>query len=212
MQQMMSRYGGHSYILGQGKASYANLPEDQSVDNLLDNYAPEIIPDHFMVSTYDARPDWMGPFTTLPRRAVKVGTIDHIFNEIMMQYSIGVSTDIYITHLNFSNVYVTFIKTEGPYMKDFMPDYQKSYDLVLMLFIRGKDFETRLSKNRTSLMKLLLINLYKMGATGESYLEFTPSKTPLGKHLPDDIDAILKSSLESMDTDEDLANCLINLD
>ena len=81
-----------------------------------------------------------------------------------------------------------------------------------MLFIRGKDFETRLSKNRTSLMKLLFVNLYKMGATGESYLEFTPSKTPLGKHLPDDIDSILKSSLQTMDTDEDLAKCLINLD
>lgn len=95
MQQMMSRFGGHSYILGQGKASYANLPEDQSVDNLLDNYAPEIIPNHFMVSTYDARPDWMASYTTLPNvpessRAVKVGTIDHIFNEIMMQYPIGV--------------------------------------------------------------------------------------------------------------------------
>tara|TARA_E500000178_G_scaffold348711_1_gene404327 strand:- start:1033 stop:1218 length:186 start_codon:yes stop_codon:yes gene_type:complete len=61
-------------------------------------------------------------------------------------------------------------------------------------------------------MKLLLINLYKMGATGESYLEFTPSKTPLGKNLPNDIDSILKSSLEAMDTDENLAKCLINLD
>ena len=51
-----------------------------------------------------------------------------------------------------------------------------------------------------------------MGATGESYLEFTPSKTPLGKNLPNDIDSILKSSLEAMDTDENLAKCLINLD
>lgn len=36
---MQSRFGGHTYKLGSGKASDENLPEDQSLDNLLDNYA-----------------------------------------------------------------------------------------------------------------------------------------------------------------------------
>ena len=79
MQQMMSRYSGHNYLLGKGEASYQDLHEDQSLDNLLDNYAPEIIPNHYYVSTYDAQPDWMASYTTLPdipesRCAVKVGT------------------------------------------------------------------------------------------------------------------------------------------
>ena len=213
MQQMMSRYGGHSFILGKGKASYADLPEDQSADNLLDNYAPEIIPNHFMVSTYDAQPDWMAPYTSLPNvpnspRAVKVGTIDHTFHEILMQYEIEVSTDIYFTHHGYGNVYLTYIKTDGSYLKEFMPDFQKVYDLVLMLFIRGKDLETQLSKNTATLQKLLLINLYKMGVTGDSYDKFTPSRTPLGKNLPDDIDTILRNSLAAMDSDEALAACL----
>jgi len=214
MQQMMSRYGGHNYLFGKGKASYQDLPEDQSLDNLLDNYAPEIIPNHYIVSTYDAQPDWMASYATLPnipesRRAVKVGTIDHVFNELLMQYPIEVSTDIYFTDLHYPNVYIAYLKTDGPCLKEFIPDYQKFYDLTLMLFIRGKAIdEVKLSKNGASLLKMLLINLYKMGATGDSYIKFTPSKTPLGKNLPDDIDSLLRNSLETMDSDEALAACL----
>mgnify|MGYP001238451044 CR=1 FL=1 len=217
MQQMMSRYGGHNYLLGKGKASYQNLPEDQSLDNLLDNYAPEIIPNHYYVSTYDAQPDWMASYTTLPdipesRRAVKVGTIDHVFNELLMQYPIEVSTDIYFTDLHYRNVYIAYLKTDGSYLNEFIPNYLKCYDLCLMLFIRGEDsIEVKLSKNRKSLLKMLLINLYKMGATGDSYIEFTPSKTPLGKNLPDDIDSLLKDTLEDMDSEEALADSLKSL-
>ena len=217
MQQMMSRYGGHNYLLGKGKASYQDLPEDQSLDNLLDNYAPEIIPNHYYVSTCDAQPDWMGAYANLPsgsstRRAVKVGTIEHVFNELLMQYPIEVSTDIYITHLKYENVYITYLKTDGRYLDEFIPDYKKCYDLTLILFIRGKVVgEMKLSKNRASLLKILLINLYKMGATGDSYIEFTPSKTPLGKNLPDDIDSLLKDTLEDMDSDEAFASSLNSL-
>jgi hypothetical protein len=64
MQQMMSRYGGHDFLIGKGKVSYANLPEDQSQVNLLDNYAAEIIPNHYLVSTYDAQPYRMADYTS----------------------------------------------------------------------------------------------------------------------------------------------------
>jgi hypothetical protein len=50
-----------------------------------------------------------------------------------------------------------------------------------------------------------------MGATGDSYIKFAPSKTPLGKNLPDDIDSLLKETLEDMDSDEALAACLSNI-
>jgi len=50
-----------------------------------------------------------------------------------------------------------------------------------------------------------------MGATGDSYIKFTPSKTPLGKNLPDDIDSLLKDTLEDMDSDEALAASLKRL-
>ena len=36
------------------------LPEDQSLDNMLDNYATEIIPNYFFISSYDALPEFMG--------------------------------------------------------------------------------------------------------------------------------------------------------
>ena len=213
----MSRFGGHSMILGKGKASNSLLPEDQSMDNLLDNYAKEIIPNHFMVSSYDAKPAWMGSYKALPNeaaspRAVKLGRLEHIFNEMLMQDTTSVFTDLYLTTLGYKNVYLTFIRTiKEDWFEDFLFDYEMSYDLVLMLFIREENLECRLSKNRASLMKLLLINLYKMGATGDSYIQFTPSRTPLGKNLPEDIDSILKNSLERMDSDEALATTLKHL-
>ena len=216
MQKTMSRYGGHNLLIGQDKVSHTNLPEDQSQLNLLNNYAAEIIPNHYIVSSYDAQPYWMADYTSLPNvpgspRAVKVGTIDHTFNEILMQDEIEVSTDIYLTHHGDENIYLSYLKTEGRHLKEFMPDYEQCYDLVLMVCIRVDALETKLSKNSASLQKLLLINLYKMGVTCKCYAKFTPSKTPLGKNLPEDIDAILKKSLATMESDQALAACLNSL-
>ena len=60
MKFLMSRFGGHSVTIGKGKSSDSNLPEDQSLDNMLDHYAQEIIPNYFIISSYDAKPEWMG--------------------------------------------------------------------------------------------------------------------------------------------------------
>lgn len=49
------------------------------------------------------------------------------------------------------------------------------------------------------------------GGDGDSYIKFIPSKTPLGKNLPDDIDSLLKDTLKDMDNDEALAASLKNL-
>jgi len=62
MKNLMSRFGGHAVIFGAGKASKKLLPTDQSLDNLLDNYAQEIIPHNFFISSYDAIPEYMGMY------------------------------------------------------------------------------------------------------------------------------------------------------
>ena len=36
MKFLMSRFGGHSVTIGKGKSSDLNLPEDQSLDHMLD--------------------------------------------------------------------------------------------------------------------------------------------------------------------------------
>ena len=77
MQYLMSRYGGNAVIIGKGKASDSKLPEDQSLDNMLDNYATEIIPNHFYISSYDALPEWMGGMDKLYfPKTVKLGTLE----------------------------------------------------------------------------------------------------------------------------------------
>lgn len=52
MQFLLSRYGGHGVTIGKGKSSDSLLPEDQSIDYMLDNYAKEIIPNYFFISSY----------------------------------------------------------------------------------------------------------------------------------------------------------------
>ena len=95
----MSRYGGHAMVIGKGKASNEKLPEDQSLKNMFDNYATEIIPQHFFISTYDALPEWMGGIDKLYfPKTVKLGTIEHQFNEVFSQYDITATTDIYIAN------------------------------------------------------------------------------------------------------------------
>ena len=213
MQYLMSRYGANAMIIGKGKASDSKLPEDQSLDNMLDNYATEIIPNHFYISSYDALPEWMGGMDKLYfPKTVKLGTLEHRFNEIFFQHEVSVQTDIYIAKHQWSNVFAVFIKTHKGDLKWFLEDYQERYDYVLQVFIRSKisDYDQSLSKNPDYIEKILLLLFYKMGLIYEGdIIEFTPSKTYLGKKISKDFTEAIKTKLLEVKTDENLSKILL---
>jgi hypothetical protein len=209
----MSRYGGHTIVIGKGKSSKEKLPEDQSLDNMLDNYATEIIPNHFYISSYDALPDWMGGIEKLKGiKAVKLGTLEHRFNEIFLQHDVSVITDIYITNHLWNNVFAIIIKTHKGILDDFIANYEERNDYVLQVFIRSKveGYDQSLSKNPDYIEKILLILFYKMGLTYEDdIIEFTPSKTYLGKKITKEFSEGVKKKLLGIETGEDLSNILL---
>jgi len=213
MKYLMSRYGGHTVIIGQGKASNSKLPEDQSLDNMLYNYATEIIPNHFFISSYDAMPSWMGNMENLKgTKAVKLGTLEHRFNEVLLQYDISATTDIYITYHHWTNVFAVIIKTKKGNLDLFIDKYKEEYDYVLQVFIRStiEGYDQSLSKNPAYIEKILLILLYKMGLIYEGdIIDFTPSKTYLGKKISPDFIQSLKEKLVGIETDEDLSTLLL---
>lgn len=212
MQYLMSRYGGHNMIIGGGKASDEKLPTDQSLDNMLDNYAVEIIPNHFYISSYDALPEWMGGMDKLYfPKTVKLGTLNHRFNEIFIQHELEVITDIYISFHQWNNVFAVFIKTHKGYLKYVMDDYKERYDYVLQVFIRSKidGYDQSLSKNPNYVEKILLILFYKMGLTYEGdIIDFIPSKTFLGKKFSKDFTNTISTKLVGIESDEELADIL----
>ena len=212
MQYLMSRYGGHNMIIGGGKASDEKLPTDQSLDYMLDNYAVEIIPNHFYISSYDALPEWMGGMDKLYfLKTVKLGTLNHRFNEIFIQHELEVITDIYISFHQWNNVFAVFIKTHKGYLKYVMDDYKERYDYVLQVFIRSKidGYDQSLTKNPDYVEKILLILFYKMGLTYEGdIIDFIPSKTFLGKKISKDFTTTISNKLVGIESDEELADIL----
>lgn len=210
MKFLMSRFGGHSVTIGKGKSSDSNLPEDQSLDNMLDHYAQEIIPNYFVISSYDAKPEWMGSmeWKDFPKKPVKIGTLEHNFNEVLLQYDISVTTDIYLTFHQWSNVYAIIIKTHKQGLEDVAHEYTESFDYVLQVFIRRPGIENA-KLNAKELERILLILFYKMDLVYEDYIEtFTPSKTPLGKLISEEFYKNLPTKLVSADSDEKLIELL----
>jgi hypothetical protein len=214
MQDIMSRYGGHGFIIGKGRASNDKLPEDQSLDNMLDNYAIEIIPNHFYISSYDAKPEWMGSMDKLYfPKTVKLGTLEHQFYEILFQHNISVVTDVYISYHQWSNVFAVFIKTHKGDLGYLIEDYKVRYDYVLQVFIRStiEGFDQSLKNNPDYIEKILLILFCKMGLIYEDdIIEFTPSKTYLGKKISPKFQELVKNVLVDVNSDEALANLLNN--
>ena len=213
MQYIMSRYGGHAMVIGKGKASNEKLPIDQSLKNMLDNYATEIIPQHFFISSYDALPEWMGGMDKLYfPKTVKLGTIEHRFNEVFSQYDATAITDIYIANHQYTNVFAVFIKTHKDALKWVIDDYQDRYDYVLQVLIREQDlnYDQSLSKNTSYIEKILLILFYKMGLTYEGDItEFRASKTYLGKKISEEFMENISEKLIGIEADEDLSKILL---
>jgi len=208
MQILMSRYGGHSVIFGKGKASDEDLPKDQSSENMLDNYAKEIIPNYSYISSYDAIPEWMGSivWNTFPKRPVKLGTLSHQFLEILAQNDIRVTTDIYLTYHRWSNVYAIIVKTHKETLKYEIADYEETYDYVLQVCIESKNDIVLLKNRPKDIERILWILFYKMELIYEDCIQsFTPSKTFLGKLISDEFVDTVGSSLIDIDNDEKLA-------
>ena len=210
MKYLMSRFGGHCIKIGKGKSSDDELPEDQSLDNMLDNYAKEIIPNYFYISSYDAKPEWMGPMDKLIFPSpVKLGTLTHKFSEIMMQHSVTVSTDVYLSYHNWTNVYAILIKTHKSSLKHYFPDYSETYDYVLQVFVRRKDTEILIKDRPADLYKILIILFYKMGLIYDEDIEsFAPSKTYLGKLINKEFAENAKNIVKDVKNDEALSKLL----
>lgn len=214
MQYLLSRYGGHSITIGKGKSSDSLLPEDQSIDYMLDNYAKEIIPNYFYISSYDAKPNWMGGYKwdLFDKKPVKLGTLTHEFNEILLQHEWEAVTDIYIAQHMYPNVLGIFIKTRKNSILDIVPDYEACYDYVLQVFIRSKEDTFILKQRPRDIERVLTILFYKMDLIYEGYIkDFSPSKTFLGKMISQEFCNSITTSLVGVDSDLKLAELLQNI-
>ena len=81
-----------------------------------------------------------------------------------------------------------------------------------MRFIRSKmeGYDQSLSKNPAYIEKILLILFYKMGLIyEEDIIEFTPSKTYLGKKISKEFTKSITEKLIGIEADEDLSKILL---
>lgn len=179
---MQSRFGGHTFVLGKGKASNENLPDDQSLENLLENYA--IKADGFSyLSSYRMMPELMGSFEKLPLKAVRLAEICHVYGEIMLQFEVVTTSIVYMVQLKYSNVYAVFIKTDLEPINDAIgidEHEDPTYDLVLIVAANVKEAD-ELKKRMARFIEVCLLTLfYEMDIDDP---DVTPSKTYLGKKI-----------------------------
>ena len=207
MKFLLSRYGGHGLIFGKGKASNENLPEDQSLDNLLDNHAFKMKGFSYL-SSYEMMPEFMGAYKNLPKGAIKIAEIDHDFSEVSFQYEITVNTSVYFTAFKYTNVFAIFLKTTFKPIEDIIGKIEPSYDFVLLIHAIDKDTED-VKKSMPQILHITLMTLiYEMGIK-DSYFDVTPSKTALGKKI--DLEKLKEGieAIKEIDSRDELAAELI---
>jgi len=194
MKNMMSRYGGHAIIMqpeGAVKASMLELPEDQSFENIMGNYARQMNGFSYL-SSYKSIPTFMGPFKKLPKGCIKIGELDHPFLELLMQYDVDVTSSLYLAYTGYSNVFGLIVKTRMEELEWCMGKMESSYDLVLMIRFLGKSNE-EITSSLDKIISCMIVLLVREMEVGDSDCSFIPSRTYLGKKLDKNkIDDLLK--------------------
>ena len=206
MKFLLSRYGGHGLIFGKGKASSENLPEDQSLENLIANHVFEMKGFNYL-SSYEMMPKFMGAYKNLPKTAIKIAEIDHDFSEVSFQYEVTVNTSVYLTQFIYTNIFAIFLKTDFKQIEGMLGKIEPSYDCVLIIQAIDKD-EAQLKKAMPQILHASLLTLiYEMGIK-DSYCDVTPSKTSLGKKI--DIEKLEEGieELKDIESREALAEVL----
>ncbi len=181
MHQLFSRYGGHMHIIVKGKASAADLPEDQSLENMLSEHAIQLKGFSYL-SSYKMMPAFMHPFEQLPADAMKLGELDHVFMEVMLQYDIEVTTSLYIGKTKYSNVFALFIKTDLSPLETVMGKMKSFYDCPLIIRVQGKSNEELDQLRKEIYYRLISLLVYEMQLF-DSEIAFRPARTPAGKLL-----------------------------
>ncbi len=207
MKFLSSRFGGHGLIFGKGKASSENLPEDQSLDNLLDNHAFKMKGFSYL-SSYEMMPEFMGAYKNLPKGAIKIAEIEHDFSEVILQYEITVNTNVYLSKTVYSNVFAIFLKTTFKPIEDIIGKIEPSSDCVLTIHAIDKNAE-EVKKVMPQILHVTLMTLiYEMGIK-DAYCDVTPSKTALGKKI--DLDKLNEGieSLKEINSRDQLAAALV---
>jgi len=181
MKYLLSRFGGHGLIIGKGKSSEENLPEDQSLENLLENHAFEMKGFTYL-SSYEMMPEFMGAYKNLTQNAIKIAEIEHDFGEVMLQYDVTVNTSVYFSQIRYSNVFAVYLKTDFKSVESIIGKIDPSYEWVLTIHALDKDTE-EVKKALPQILHITLITLiYEMGIKDTSF-DLTPSKTFLGKKI-----------------------------
>lgn len=213
MRDLFARYGGHGFIIGKGRASALNLPEDQSLDNMLDHHSVEIIPNLYYISSYTLRPEFMGAMPELPDKMIKLGTAMHDFTDAFVQYEHTVRSDVFVGIHQYLNVFAVVIRT---YEEDIAEIYccrksqvAKTYDYVLTFHPKGQSEEKCDLLDHPEYVEMLLITLfYTMGLNGLT-VEFTPSSRKLGKNISKEFCDNLQNTLNNLKEEVDLKNLML---
>lgn len=179
---LLSRYGGHAIQFGYGKASSMLLPEDQSFENVMPKFAIEMN-GYSYLSSYQIRPEFMGSFEKLPEGyCTRLGVLEHLFMEIMMQHDEYVDTTIYFGKTKYRNIFSLFIKTDFSPLEFSLGKIKSSYDCVLNIRVYNKSNE-ELHAELNNIINIMICLLIKEMDIMETRIEFNPSKTHLGKKI-----------------------------
>ena len=214
MKAIFSRYGGNMMVIGRGKASHLELPEDQSLDNMLDHHAISPVPNVFYLTSYVLQPAFMGNYRTLPPGTVYLGELDHEFMDVMFQFSVRTTSKVYLGAHEYPNVYSVFIRTDYHCLRgiwDLDPhERNPGYDYVLTFYIKGMIEEASdLRKTPEKIEMILLLLAHHMGLDYSEVI-FTLSKTWLGKLVRPEFPLFLKEFIEKGPSEEDLKEMLQN--
>lgn len=195
MRHLFSRYGGHAIIFGKGKASSLELPENQTLENMLSEHAFQMNGFSYL-SSYMMMPEFMSPFDRLPNDALKLGDLDHPFLEVLMQYDIDVTTSIYFGRTKYCNVFALFIKTNLSPVEEVLGKMQSCYDLPIIIRVQGKSDDELVALRKEIYYTMICLLVYEMDLM-DSSIDFRPARTAAGKML--DMDELLKK-LEQIKT------------
>ncbi len=207
MKFLLSRYGGHGLIFGKGKASSENLPEDQSLENVIDNHAFKMKGFSYL-SSYEMMPKFMGAYKDFPKGAIKIAEIDHDFNEVSFQYEVTVNTIVYFTEFIYTNIFAVFLKTNFKDVAAIIGKIEPSYDCVLIIHAIDKNTEEVKKSMPQILHSTLMTLIYEMGIK-DACCVVTPSKTSLGKKI--DLEKLDEGieSLNEINSRDQLAEALV---
>ena len=183
LRSLLSRYGGHMFMIDQPKTG--NYDTHNPQDNFNDLFkAYNIVHDTHTryMSSYKTYAPLFGPIDKIDRHYFRIFEFEHVFRELILQEDVTAYTQVFLSYYGYNDLFSIIIKTDCSEVWELKP-LKTITDSVLIFWLQQLENENKKDYRKRVVSKAIELLFKEMELYDTDLHSYSFTQTYIGKLL-----------------------------